>query len=109
MFQYPDSIFSEDTELGMFGIDAKFMGNSLRFVNSAPEKYRNIDRKMIPFKNLWHIFFVVTKPVKMNQQLFWNYGVEYFTSRNIVLDDSFYHRLIEEQNNRGSGNIKEDL
>ena len=64
------------------GVDSLTMGNYMRFVNHAG-KDLNTRVEMVPYKNRWWVLYVADSDIFPGQELFTDYGPEYFTSRGL--------------------------
>jgi len=63
-------------------VDAFHEGNFTRFVNHS--YYPNVMVLDVPYNNQWHVIYVAFKPIKKGEQLFVNYGKEYWSSRKCL-------------------------
>jgi hypothetical protein len=67
-------------ELSKTCVDAKFFGNSMRFINHS---YRpNVKCIKYFFENVLHIYVLAQKPIKKDEQLFMDYGSSFWTFRS---------------------------
>lgn len=77
-FHYPSKYWSWK----YFVIDAFEYGNLLRFVNHSNEA--NLEPQILLKKGLLHLIFLCKKPISKGEQLFIDYGPDYWMHRKVI-------------------------
>src|SRR5262249_42070656 len=65
-------------------VDA-IVGNFTRFISHSFSPNINIFlMQSVPCDGLMHLVFIANKPIKKDEQLFINYGIDYWKARNVI-------------------------
>jgi SET domain-containing protein len=67
---------------GSYGVDSRYSGNMLRFVNDVRKDMLNCEVVYYVKNNMWSIGYRTTKPVMKDEQLFVSYGSSYWRARH---------------------------
>ncbi|CAG8510012.1 5065_t:CDS:2 [Paraglomus brasilianum] len=79
-YNYLVQLEDENEKPARLVIDAKYKGNYLRFANHKDVDY-NGDATYIIYNNMWLVVYVVNNEIKMDEQIFVNYGEAYWAER----------------------------
>ena len=62
-------------------VDGRFSGNQLRFVNHAPKEACNVAYETVYVQDRFYIVYYTLRDIDPHEQLFVNYGDNYWTTR----------------------------
>lgn len=69
-------------DAGTFYIDGQDEGNFMRFINHSSSG-DNVRSDQVFHNQRWHLTLRATRDIQVGEQLFWNYGVDYWRGREL--------------------------
>ncbi|GBC05619.1 hypothetical protein RclHR1_06310015 [Rhizophagus clarus] len=79
-FNYLIDVKDDDGNKVRVCIDAKHMGNYMRFANHR-DANQNGDQLYVVFNDLWHVLYIAQTDIKPHDQIFVNYGQGYWENK----------------------------
>ncbi|CAB4412958.1 unnamed protein product [Rhizophagus irregularis] len=79
-FNYLVDVKDEEDKKIRVCIDAKHMGNYMRFANHR-DTNQNGDQLYVVYNDLWHVLYIAQAEIKLHEQIFVNYGQGYWENK----------------------------
>ncbi|RGB26359.1 hypothetical protein C1646_721360 [Rhizophagus diaphanus] len=79
-FNYLVDVKDEEDKKIRVCIDAKHMGNYMRFANHR-DANQNGDQLYVVYNDLWHVLYIAQAEIKLHEQIFVNYGQGYWENK----------------------------